>query len=166
VRRAFVALAGTAAGTVLLIGAKAGYGQSTPQKPVAEDQPAPQQTQSQPQSQPQSKQAPPKSGSAAPPARPATGFKDGTFNGNAVETEFGKVQVAVVVAGGKITDVKHLQVPNIEARSLDINKTALPKLRAEVLKAQSGKIDAVSGATYTSEGYIGSLQSAVDKARA
>jgi uncharacterized protein with FMN-binding domain len=43
--------------------------------------------------------------------------------------------------------------------------SAIPRLVSETLAAQSGHIDAVSGATYTSEGYIGSLQSALDQAR-
>jgi uncharacterized protein with FMN-binding domain len=40
----------------------------------------------------------------------------------------------------------------------------VPVLNAEVVDAQSAGIDMVSGATYTSEAYIRSLQSAIDQA--
>ena len=43
---------------------------------------------------------------------------------------------------------------------------AAPTLRREALAAQSAKIDTVSGATYTSEGYRQSLQAAIDAAHA
>lgn len=46
-----------------------------------------------------------------------------------------------------------------------IDSTAIPQLTSETLTAQSARIDAVSGASYTSAGYIQSLQSALDKAR-
>ena len=46
-----------------------------------------------------------------------------------------------------------------------INAAATPVLRQEALQAQSATIDTVSGATYTSTGYVQSLQSAIDQAR-
>jgi uncharacterized protein with FMN-binding domain len=88
----------------------------------------------------------------------------GTFEGTTSETQFGPVQVEVVVSAGKITDVKALQLTDEGGRSVEISNYAAPILRTEALSAQSADIQSVSGATYTSEGYITSLQSAIDKA--
>ena len=74
------------------------------------------------------------------------------------------MQVEIVVADGKITDVKALQLTNQGERSVQISNYATPILRKEVLAAQSAKVSSVGGATYTSEGYLSSLQSAIDKA--
>jgi uncharacterized protein with FMN-binding domain len=89
----------------------------------------------------------------------------GTFVGSTVETRFGPMQVEIIVADGKITDVKALQLTNQGGRSVQISNYAAPILRKEVLAAQSAKVSSVGGATYTSEGYLGSLQSALDKAK-
>jgi uncharacterized protein with FMN-binding domain len=90
--------------------------------------------------------------------------KDGTYNGTTVQTEFGPMQVAIVVSNGKISDVKPLQLTNADGRSQQISNYAVPILRSEVLSAQSAKVASVGGATYTSDGYLQSLQSAIDKA--
>jgi uncharacterized protein with FMN-binding domain len=83
-----------------------------------------------------------------------------------VETTLrGPMQVEVTLAGQKITRVTVLQRTNDGPESQQIDGAAIPRLVSETLAAQSGHIDAVSGATYTSEGYIGSLQSALDQAR-
>lgn len=74
------------------------------------------------------------------------------------------MQVEIIVSSGKITDVKALKLTDQGGRSVQISNYAAPILRTEALKAQSAKIDSVSGATYTSDGYATSLQSAVDKA--
>lgn len=87
-----------------------------------------------------------------------------TFDGATAQTPYGPMQVAVVVQGGRITDVRALQLTDQGGRSVAISRSAEPVLRAEALKAQSAKIAAVSGATYTSDGYRTSLQSAIDKA--
>ncbi len=52
------------------------------------------------------------------------------------------------------------------SRSVSISAQAAPILRQEALAAGSAKIDTVSGASYTSDAYIQSLQSALDAARA
>jgi uncharacterized protein with FMN-binding domain len=95
-----------------------------------------------------------------------TALTDGNFTGNTANTQFGPVQVQVTVAGGKITDVKALQLTNYGGRSVQISNYAAPILRSEVLKSQSAKVSTVSGATYTSDGYLSSLQSALNKAKA
>jgi uncharacterized protein with FMN-binding domain len=88
----------------------------------------------------------------------------GTFVGSTEQTQFGPMQVEIVVADGRIADVKALQLTNQGGRSVQISNYAAPILRKEVLAAQSAKVSSVSGATYTSDGYLGSLQSALDKA--
>ncbi|MGW4908201.1 FMN-binding protein [Streptomyces sp. NPDC004270] len=92
----------------------------------------------------------------------STGAK--TVTGDTVQTRWGPVQVRVTVKSGKITDVTALQYPQDNPRDQQINSYALPQLRSEALTAQSAQIDTVSGATYTSEGYQQSLQSALDSA--
>ena len=57
-----------------------------------------------------------------------------------------------------------LQSPSGNGRDLEINGRALPVLMQETIDAQSAKIDMVSGATVTSDGYLPSLQSALDQA--
>ena len=103
--------------------------------------------------------------SAAPPAATtAAGPKDGSYTGTSENTDFGNVQVKVVVSGGKITDVVALQLTNDGGRSVQISRYAAPILRDEVLKSQSAKVSNVSGATYTTDGYLSSVQSALDQA--
>ena len=96
----------------------------------------------------------------------SSGLKDGTYTGQAADTRYGAVQVKVTVSGGKITAVDVPQYPTESFRDEEINRQAVPQLVSETLKAQSSSIDMVSGATYTSEGYLQSLQSALDGARA
>ena len=93
-----------------------------------------------------------------------TAAKDGTFTGQTEQTPFGNMQVAAVISGGKITDVKVLQHTDQGGRSVQISNQADPMLRSEVLQAQSAKVSTIGGATYTSEGYLQSLQSALDQA--
>jgi uncharacterized protein with FMN-binding domain len=102
------------------------------------------------------------SSSASSSSAPAATSK--TYNGSAVQTRYGTVQVAVTVASGKITHVSFLQLTSHDGRSADINSQAAPLLLQETLSAQSSNIDTISGATYTSEGYLQSLQSALDQA--
>ncbi|MFD3584357.1 FMN-binding protein [Streptomyces sp. NPDC058683] len=93
-----------------------------------------------------------------------TGTGTKTVTGDTAQTRWGPVQVRVTVRSGKITDVTALQYPQDNPRDQQINSYALPQLRSEALAAQSAQIDTVSGATYTSEGYQQSLQSALDSA--
>lgn len=81
-------------------------------------------------------------------------------------TQYGPMQVQATLAGTRITNITVLQETNVGGMSSQIDAMAIPKLTAEALAAQSAKIDAVSGASYTSAGYIQSLQSALDKAGA
>jgi uncharacterized protein with FMN-binding domain len=108
----------------------------------------------------------PSTATSAPPSTtdaPAGGTS-GTFAGAAADTRYGPVQVQIILSGGKITSAQTLQVPNESGRDVRINSEAVPILIQETLQAQSARIDTVSGATYTSEGYAQSLQSAIDAA--
>jgi uncharacterized protein with FMN-binding domain len=87
-----------------------------------------------------------------------------TVTGSAAQTMWGPVQVQLTVTGGKITKVGILQYPHGNGRDVEIANYSLPILIDETLKAQSAQIDMVSGATYTSTGYVQSLQSALDQA--
>ena len=84
------------------------------------------------------------------------------ITGNVANTAYGPVQVQVVVATSKIVKVNVLEQPSSTQHDLQIGQFAFPKLVGETLSAQSARIDSVSGATYTSGGYIKSLQSALD----
>ena len=87
-----------------------------------------------------------------------------TVTGAAWPTIYGPVQVRVTVTAGKLTAVTAVEYPVDTPRDYQINAFAIPQLNAEALAAGSAKIDTVSGATYTSGGYVGSLQNALDKA--
>jgi uncharacterized protein with FMN-binding domain len=92
-------------------------------------------------------------------------YKDGSYTGNAADTPYGTVQIAVTISGGKISDVKFLQMPSDEERSRQITQQAEPMLKQVAIDAQSSQIDFVSGATSTSYGYQESLQKALDQAK-
>lgn len=111
--------------------------------------------------------APATSAAAAPStsaaAAPSTG-KNATVTGSVADTRWGPVQVQLTVQNGKITAVSVVQYPNGNGRDQEINSYALPILVQETITAQSAKVDMVSGATVTSDGYLTSLQSAIDQA--
>jgi len=91
-------------------------------------------------------------------------YKNGTFTGTSADAYYGNVQVQATVKNGKITDVQFLDHPQDRSRSMMINNQSMPMLRSEAIQAQSANVDAVSGATMTSEAFIQSLQSALDQA--
>ncbi|MER6737471.1 FMN-binding protein [Streptomyces puniciscabiei] len=147
IRRVVLATAATVSGVVLLLSLKpasdpaaASAAGAAPQQPVAGQQ------------SPQGGQQ----GGAQAPAG------SGTVTGDATQTQYGTVQVRLTVASGKITKAEAVQAPK---GGLSDQKTAMavPKLNQEAVAAQSAQIDAVSGATYTSNGYKKSLQSALDR---
>lgn len=86
--------------------------------------------------------------------------------GPAVAARYGPVQVQVTTGGGRVTDVRAVQLPDADGESRRINRDAAPLLRAAALTAQDAHIDTVSGASWTSGGYRRSLQAALDLARA
>jgi uncharacterized protein with FMN-binding domain len=105
-------------------------------------------------------------------AQPATtagtvaGAVTRSVTGTVAQTRWGPVQVQLALSGATITGVTVLQYPDGNGKDREINADALPTLTQETLDAQSADIDMVSGATVTSEGYVASLQSALDQAGA
>jgi hypothetical protein len=82
--------------------------------------------------------------------------------GHVATTVYGPVQIQLIMRSSKIVKVAVLRQPMNTIRDIQIGEFAFPKLIGETLTAQTAKIDAVSGASYTSAGYIQSLQSALD----
>ena len=105
------------------------------------------------------------SGSASDDATSSPSSASTTDTGDAVATRYGDVQVRITVEGGKVTAADVTTVPWSNHKDQQINSYAVPILNSEAVDAQSAEIDMVSGATYTSEGYIQSLQSALDQAK-
>jgi len=99
------------------------------------------------------------------PTSPSTsGSATKTVVGDAIDTRYGVVQIQLTVAGSKIDQVSFVQLTAYDGRSQQINSYAGPILLQETLAAQNANINTVSGATYTSDGYLQSLQSALNRA--
>jgi uncharacterized protein with FMN-binding domain len=137
VRRTVLTVAATVSGIVLLLSLK-------------------------PASDPAAAAPPPQ---AAPPQAAGQAAGATTVTGDTVRTQYGPVQVRLTVSDGRIVTAEAVQAPS-GGRSTEINGDAVPRLNQAAVAAQSAGIDAVSGATYTSEGYRRSLQSALDRAGA
>jgi uncharacterized protein with FMN-binding domain len=101
----------------------------------------------------------------SPSGSPSSGSGTSTATGAVAQTQWGPVQVQLTEQGGKITAVSVLQYPNGNHRDAEINNYALPILINETIQAQNAQIDMVSGATVTSDGYVRSLQSALDQGK-
>jgi uncharacterized protein with FMN-binding domain len=157
-RRALLTLGGTAAGLAALLSFKthslaaADPAASTPATPAVSATSA----------------TPAVSAGTSQPMASGTGSSSAsqarTVTGTAASTPYGPMQVQLTLAGAKITKVTVVQRTNVGTESNQIDSNAIPTLTRETLAAQSAKIDAVSGASYTSSGYIRSLQSALDQA--
>jgi uncharacterized protein with FMN-binding domain len=87
-----------------------------------------------------------------------------SYDGAVAQTRWGPVQVRITVSGGKVVGASTLQVPSGNGRDAEINSYAVPILNKEAVSAGTAGIDTVSGATVTSNGYITSLQAAIDAA--
>ena len=104
------------------------------------------------------------------PSAPNTGVADvaaaggTTITGSPIDTRYGTVQVELTVSDGKITAARTLEAPDGNGRDWRISIYAVSILNQEAVAAQSAHIDGVTGATATSEGYVASLQSAIDQA--
>ncbi len=101
---------------------------------------------------------------SSPAPQSTSGTSNTTVTGAAAQTRYGPVQVKVTVTNGQVSAVEAVEYPQETPRDSQINAYAIPELNKEALTAKSAKIDTISGATYTSDGYITSLQSALDKA--
>ena len=167
-KRAFAAIVATAAGLVLLLGFKTHSARQAAQPPVVAPEsspPAPEA--STPQTSAPASASPGTPSVSATSAKPAptTKAQSRTVTGSSVRTRYGDVEVQVVFTGTQITDVVPVRLPDSNGVDQEIDQQAVPILIQETLSAQSANIQAVSGATYTSDGYIRSLQSALDKAK-
>jgi len=87
-----------------------------------------------------------------------------TVDGAVVQTPYGNVQVRLTVTDGNVTAAEAIAYPDRGGTDVQISNYAIPILSQEAVQAQSAKIDMVSGATFTSRGYIQSLQDALDQA--
>ena len=85
-------------------------------------------------------------------------------NGSSINTRYGPVQVQLKVTNGRIVSATAIDFPTSDPHDEEINSQAIPVLQDETVTAQNANIDGVSGATYTSDGYRQSLQSALDAA--
>jgi uncharacterized protein with FMN-binding domain len=158
-KRVALTIVATITGLVLLLQFKtqpAGAGRPATLAPVTASSPS------------ASANAHPKSGtqrhhrsSSASSASPSTSATR-TALGQTIDTRYGPVQVKVTESAGRITNVTPVQLPSQDSHSQSIAAYAAPKLRQEAIAADSARIDVISGATYTSDGYAQSLQSALD----
>lgn len=156
-RRVILAVASTVVGLVLLLGFKTVSASSTTPAPAA-IAPSTAGSSSASSSTPSGESGPSSSGSSS---SAATGTK--TVTGASVDTRYGPVQVKITAVNGKVTSAQAVEYPENSSRDQEINSFAIPQLQQETINASSANIDMVSGATYTSQGYIQSLQSALDQ---
>jgi uncharacterized protein with FMN-binding domain len=161
VRRAIFALAGTVAGLVLLLSFKTHptTAVTTPPAAIGTTATATTTAAAPTTTTPTTTAA---KATAAPKKKTSTAAK--TVTGAVVETRYGPVQVRITVKGGKITAAAAVQYPYGDSRSAQISSYAIPTLNQEAVAAGSASIDMVSGASYTSDGYLQSLQSALTAA--
>ena len=92
---------------------------------------------------------------------PAGGTR--TALGADVQYRYGELELQVTVTGGRITNVQPVIDTAFDPRSSQINAYAEPLLQSQTLQAQSANINGVSGASFTSQAYVQSLQAALDK---
>jgi uncharacterized protein with FMN-binding domain len=97
-------------------------------------------------------------------AQVSSGYQNGTFQGISANAYYGRVEVDAVIRGGQLVKIDVLDYPNDRRTSRNINSRAMPELQQEAIQAQSASIDTVSGATLSSEAFIQSLDSALQKA--
>jgi FMN-binding domain len=87
-----------------------------------------------------------------------------TATGPAVNYNWGLLSVSVTVSGTRIAKVGLASLDDGgNPRSQMIDQQAIPILEQEAMQAQSANIQGVSGASYTSAGFIQSLQAALQQ---
>ena len=153
-RRVVLAVTGTIAGLVALLSFKA----HAPTVPVAATSGTSSGSSASSSSSSSAKTIPGEFQSVAGPLTAG----ETAITGKVANTAYGPVQIQLIVKSHKIVKVAVLEQPTNTIHDIQIGEFAFPKLISETLSAQNAKVDAVSGASYTSEGYIASLQSAVD----
>lgn len=145
-KRLAILLVATAAVVVLLVGIRAWKHPEARRPPAVVSSPAP----------------PPAAGSSSAAAPGGPAYKSGSAFGRA-HTDYGNVRLKVVTAHGRIVRVHVLEVPHANRIDRELSAPAVRSLTREVLRTQSVDVDMVSGATYTSDGYLRSLQAALDQ---
>jgi uncharacterized protein with FMN-binding domain len=159
VRRVILAVASTVTGLVLLLGFKTQNPTNAAITPAA-IAPSAAASSAAPSSTSDGTSA---STPSSSPSSSSTSSASKTVTGTSVDTRYGPVQVQITVVNGKITSAQAVAYPQNDPRDEEINSVAIPQLQQETISADSANIDSVSGATYTSDGYIQSLQSALDQ---
>jgi uncharacterized protein with FMN-binding domain len=165
--RVLLAIGGTIAGLVALLSFKAHTGTGMPAVATGAGAPAPTASTPAPaSSSPVATRSSPaaQASRSSAPAGSGAAPKQQVLTGQVAQTRFGPMQVQVTLVNHRIVKVTVLQETDLGSLSPEIDARAIPQLNQETLAAQSARIDAVSGASYTSAGYISSLQSALDQA--
>ncbi|WP_436527249.1 FMN-binding protein [Actinoplanes sp. HUAS TT8] len=170
-RRSTAAAVGTLTGAALILGVRlsvqppAAPAEAAPAAQELTEEPAPAETSAGAKKPATGATSPSsKKKESAKPTEEAGGLKAGTYKGKAVQNPYGTVQVTIKVSGGKISSADATYPKT--GFSATINPDAVTKLNKETLTAQSAKVDTVSGATFTSQSYVTSLQAALDAAGA
>jgi uncharacterized protein with FMN-binding domain len=92
-------------------------------------------------------------------------YRNGTYTGNSADAYYGYIQVKAVITNGRLTDVIFLDHPQDRGTSIRINTYAMPILKSEAIKAQSAKVNTVSGASDSSAAFRESLANALAQAK-
>jgi uncharacterized protein with FMN-binding domain len=117
-------------------------------------------------SQAGSSAAPSPAGQPSQPARSSPAAAGGPAHSAAGATEqfgYGKLGVKVTVSGSRILNVTVPVLQTLDPTSQQISEQAIPMLKSQVLAADGAQINGVSGATFTSQAYVNSVQAALDK---
>ena len=163
-RRVILAIVGTAAGLVALLSFKTHSTSAAATPPAAISGTSGTSGQASAQTGSRSASSSSSSSPSASKSPSSIAVAAKTVTGTAADTIYGPVEVQITVKNGKVTAAQAVQYPQGSSRDQQINSYAVPVLNQEAVSASSASIDAVSGATYTSGGYVTSLQSALDKA--
>jgi uncharacterized protein with FMN-binding domain len=163
-RRIVLWLASTVTIVVLLFGYHTSTNKTSAAVTSSGSSPATTSSSSEPSTSSSSPSSSPTSSGTTPSGTTSSSTTTKAYTGTVAQTRWGPMQVQITVQGDKITKVTVLQQPNGNNKDAEINSYALPILVQDTLSAQSAQIDMVSGATVTSDGYLTSLQSALDQA--
>jgi uncharacterized protein with FMN-binding domain len=172
-KRAIFAILVTVTGLVLLLSFKTHATASTTPSVISGTSTGDSSTSTTPSATPTpSASSTPRSGSSTgssttsrstPSASASSASTSKTVTGAEAQTRYGPVQVQITVVNGTVTKAVATEYPTDQPRDQQINSYAIPQLQQETVGSSTANIDMVSGATYTSQGYITSLQSALDK---
>ena len=161
-RRAIIATVGTVVGLTALLSYKSSGAVRLPKVALGTGQNAPGTVVT-----PHATSTPTTAGNPGPATTqppPTTASAQRTYTGQDVQYIYGDIQVAVSMQGSRIVNVAVPQNGAIDGRSQMINSYAVPILEQEAVAAQGLNFNVVSGATFTSDAFAQSLQSALSQA--